>query len=583
MQSKKMMLVSAIALALMGVGGVAMTSTEKEALTARAEAGEPAALLDAGKALLTGAGMPKDVDRGILFLERLTQIGGQHAAFAHTALAQHYEITANDSPQSKAAMVRHYRLAAGLGDTVAQVKVAKILLSTIAGSTDPSFTVQAQAQARSLLEHASRNRNVEAAWELGYALMYGRGLPQDTVASEEWLRHAADRNHVNAAYLLASMYIQNPGSESFKPISARRYFEIAASAGHAGSLIKLAEGFENGRYWPANIDEAVTWSRRARDAGAPRAGEIFERTLAIQTAERERKRQEEIARLAAEKARQEQKAAEAAALLASNTPPPGVSPTATPQPLPSSFQPVAVSTRSPDYALTPSTLPAPQVSTALTLETVSASAPASEQITQLRSQVGMLTSQNQAFRSQLMERDRMIAQLTTQRDTALQQVKAIQTRLDQLQTNGQTYFASNPAADQTQQRQARRNPAVLASSKNAEGMTFYKTGDFRRASRNWEQAANAGNLEAMNNLGMLHLQGKLGAADVTTAVNHFRAAADRGHATAANNLGYIYEHGIGVGRDLSRARVWYARAAELGLPAARQNLHNIGGNMVAGL
>ncbi len=82
---------------------------------------------------------------------------------------------------------------------------------------------------------------------------------------------------------------------------------------------------------------------------------------------------------------------------------------------------------------------------------------------------------------------------------------------------------------------------------------------------------------------MMHLQGKLGAPDVTRAINHFRAAADRGHATAANNLGYIYEHGMGVGRDLSRARVWYARAAELGLPAARQNLTNIGGHIVAGL
>ena len=578
MHSKKMMLVSAITLALMGVGGVAMTSTEMETLTSRAEAGDPAALLDAGKAFLTGAGTAKDVDRGILFLERLTQIGGQHAAFAHTALAQHYEISAKDSPQAKAAMVRHYRLAAGLGDTTAQVELAKILLDTIASSSDPAYTVQAQAQARSLLEHASRHGNVDASWELGYALMYGRGLPQDTTASEEWLRRAAERNHVNAAYLLASMYIQNPGSESFRPISARRYFEIAANAGHAGSLIKLAEGFKTGQYWPRNIDRAVDWARRARDSGAPRGADLFERSLAIQTAEREAKRQEEMARLAQQKAKQERKAAEAAALLAANTPPAVATSAHGASPTRPAFEPVSVANRGAAYTLTPMTPPVPS---ALTLEPVNANAPQSQQIAELRHQVGALTSQNHELRAQLAERDRMIVQLTTQRDTALAQVKAIQARLEQLQAKGQTYFASNAPAGG--QHNARQSPAQIASARNAEGLNAYKSGDFRRASRAWEEAASAGNLEAMNNLGMLHLQGKLGARDMTRAVNHFRAAADRGHAIAANNLGYIYEHGIGVGRDLSRARVWYARAAELGLPSARQNLNNIGGHMVAGL
>ncbi len=250
--------------------------------------------------------------------------------------------------------------------------------------------------------------------------------------------------------------------------------------------------------------------------------------------------------------------------------------------MPSTFEPVSVSSRT-DYTITPRALPSVATSiTALSLEPVNTNAPLAEQLVQLRTQVGTLTSQNAALRTQLDERNRLITQITAQRDTALQQVKAIQTRLEQLQSNSHTYFASNNTSP-TAQRPSRQSATVLASNKNVEGLAAYKAGDFRRASRNWEESANAGNMEAMNNLGMMHLQGKLGAPDVTRAINHFRAAADRGHATAANNLGYIYEHGMGVGRDLSRARVWYARAAELGLPAARQNLTNIGGHIVAGL
>jgi len=584
MNSKKALLVTAIALSLMGVAGVALTSTEMESLTSRAESGDPSALLEAGKILLTGRGMTKDVDRGVLFLERATQIGGTQSAFAHTALAQHYEVSSDTSPQAKANMVRHYRLAAGLGDTAAQVKVARILLDTLDTNDDPAYTVQARAQARSLLDHAAKNGNVDASWELGFALTYGKGLAANATEGEEMLRRAADRGHTAASYLLASIFLQNPDTESFRPISARHYFESAANGGHPGALLKLAEGYESGAYWPKNISKGLDWATKARDASAPNAAPLYERLLAAQTVETERLRKEETARLALQKAEAERVAAaakakidEETAAMAALTAKAATAATAAMAAPTSSFTPTTVAIQGAGYAMTPVALP--EAPKALNPETNDSSAPISAQIQQLRAQIGMLTAQNQALRTQMDARDRSIAQLTAQRDAAMTQVAGIQTRLEQIQTASQTHGAPgggrSPASGQA--------PSSIASGKNTEGLVAYRAKDYRRAARLWDESSKAGNLEAMNNLGMLHLRGFLGAVDVTQAINHFRSAADRGHATAANNLGHVYEHGVGVGRDLSRARVWYARAAELGLPGARQNLNNVDASMVARL
>ena len=82
-------------------------------------------------------------------------------------------------------------------------------------------------------------------------------------------------------------------------------------------------------------------------------------------------------------------------------------------------------------------------------------------------------------------------------------------------------------------------------------------------------AAEAGNVEAMNMLGVLYTLGTLVPRDYSMALYWFQKAADAGSADAMNNLGTIYLFGIGVSHDYANALRWYERSA------ARGNAHSM--------
>lgn len=78
--------------------------------------------------------------------------------------------------------------------------------------------------------------------------------------------------------------------------------------------------------------------------------------------------------------------------------------------------------------------------------------------------------------------------------------------------------------------------------------------------------------KALNNLGVLHYQGKGVPQDYQLAVEYFEAAAEEGNANAFNNLGICYEEGHGTPRDLARAAKCYHEAATRGNINAVYNL-----------
>jgi TPR repeat protein len=82
-------------------------------------------------------------------------------------------------------------------------------------------------------------------------------------------------------------------------------------------------------------------------------------------------------------------------------------------------------------------------------------------------------------------------------------------------------------------------------------------------------AADAGNAEAMNLLGMLYTLGTLVPRDYSLALYWFQKAVDGGSNEAMNNLGTMYLFGIGVSRDYVNALRWYERSA------ARGNAHSM--------
>jgi len=86
-----------------------------------------------------------------------------------------------------------------------------------------------------------------------------------------------------------------------------------------------------------------------------------------------------------------------------------------------------------------------------------------------------------------------------------------------------------------------------------------------KAADSYREAANAGNSQAMNNLGDLYKDGLRGVnQDYGQAANWYRKAAIAGNARGMSNLGRMYDNGWGLPTDYKQAVAWYRRAAEAG-------------------
>ncbi|MFT4178561.1 MAG: hypothetical protein QM612_03745 [Thermomonas sp.] len=89
----------------------------------------------------------------------------------------------------------------------------------------------------------------------------------------------------------------------------------------------------------------------------------------------------------------------------------------------------------------------------------------------------------------------------------------------------------------------------------------------------YEKAAAKGHLPAMHNLGVLLSDGKADPPDdLRRAINLLQTAADQGDADAQNALGVRYAYGIGLAQNYQQAIHWYIKAAKQGDPRAQTNL-----------
>ena len=83
------------------------------------------------------------------------------------------------------------------------------------------------------------------------------------------------------------------------------------------------------------------------------------------------------------------------------------------------------------------------------------------------------------------------------------------------------------------------------------------------ALQSWQAQAEAGDAEAMNNVGEIYEQGVRGAPDYTLAAAWYRKAAEAGSRRGQRNLAALYEQGLGVEASDEQAVAWYRKAAGL--------------------
>jgi len=88
----------------------------------------------------------------------------------------------------------------------------------------------------------------------------------------------------------------------------------------------------------------------------------------------------------------------------------------------------------------------------------------------------------------------------------------------------------------------------------------------------YRKAADAGEVNAMNNLALMYMNGTGVSRDNEQALSWFRKASSAGHAGAMVGLGYMYEHGYAVPQSYQEAVNWYRKGAEAGEPTGMKNL-----------
>lgn len=103
-----------------------------------------------------------------------------------------------------------------------------------------------------------------------------------------------------------------------------------------------------------------------------------------------------------------------------------------------------------------------------------------------------------------------------------------------------------------------------AMSDTAKGIAAYQRGDYARAMKELQAAAEKGDEQAYYNLGVAYAEGKAGPRDMAKAIAAYRKGAEGGSVLAAFSLGQIYRKGDGVAHDYSQAAKWYEAAAKHG-------------------
>src|SRR5579872_401998 len=95
----------------------------------------------------------------------------------------------------------------------------------------------------------------------------------------------------------------------------------------------------------------------------------------------------------------------------------------------------------------------------------------------------------------------------------------------------------------------------------------------------YQKAADTGNPEGQDEIGMFYEQGLSVTKDEAEAVKWYQKAADQGYAKGEGDMGLAYENGEGVPKDLEKAKEWFQKAADQGLFWAKLGLKRISKEM----
>ncbi len=134
------------------------------------------------------------------------------------------------------------------------------------GTLSPTVATAQQLGESSVeeLRAESAKGNPEADFQLGLRASMQRLPGESPTKAYEYLRRSADAGHLEASFLLGSLYLEGFAGQQSSPQAAERYLKQAAERGHAGAQEKM------GQYHLSttnNPGEAVRWFQAAANQG----------------------------------------------------------------------------------------------------------------------------------------------------------------------------------------------------------------------------------------------------------------------------------------------------------------------------
>lgn len=142
----------------------------------------------------------------------------------------------------------------------------------------------------------------------------------------------------------------------------------------------------------------------------------------------------------------------------------------------------------------------------------------------------------------------------------------IRTSHSSIQETQATADAAKPASEMQEANDVQVSPKADAADLLAEGKKLEGEKQTAQAVEKYEQAADLGNAEAWNALGVLTAQE--GESKAPVAFGYFSKAAEAGYARGIYNQGLCYLDGIGTAKDQAKAFAMFQQASDLGIPEA---------------
>jgi uncharacterized protein len=114
--------------------------------------------------------------------------------------------------------------------------------------------------------------------------------------------------------------------------------------------------------------------------------------------------------------------------------------------------------------------------------------------------------------------------------------------------------------------------ASVARADYQAGLTAYAAGDYATALKEWQAAADKGDAQAQQGLGLLYDLGRGVPVDPAQAAKWYSLAAAQNMPDAQSNLGMLYAEGRGVDKNVGKANELWLLAGKAGNSAAQFNL-----------